>query len=445
MRRIALSLALSPLVAAPLLTGSTAHAAQVTDVADALDEDDPFDLHVEALFDIQYHHGLLVRENTQRPEGGGGARSIDVREMDFEQFQLRLMPRLEVGVFRDVAVFAQWPIILYQQTSFQYTKGTNNGNSTVFRDMSRAPTIDGWPQTGGNGTTGVSNGGTTYGFPDGGYASWRFDLDDDGKYESVRQGFDNPSLGVRWSPVNNERDDTKPTITLQADYTAPIMPYMDPTADRPSRDQPGPVADGAHKFHFQIAMSKRYSILDPYFLVEYTAPFASSSSYEGYFPRHQGGVELGLEIVPYEDPKLEQKFSIDLGTSGHFLSEGRDYSEVSDVFREITYTDQFFRGGAHAGLFFRAFSYVFLDVTGRAYYDTDHLVTVEKVGTDRGDDTNDNGTCDSNEPKCGKVELDPAEKERNFYFNPVYDTPGRRFKFADSITADLMIHLAVTF
>lgn len=427
----------------PLALAPAARAAQVTDVADAVDGDDPFDAHLEAKFDVRYKRALIVRENTQVPEAGGGARSIDVRELDLEHLQLRLMPRLEVGVFRDLAVFAQWPIILYQQTNLRYTEGTNNGNSTVFRDMNTAPTIDGWPQRGGSGSQGLGSG-NTFGFPAGGYADWRLNLGDEASYEGGRQGFDNPTVGVRFSPVNNDRDDTKPTITLQADYTAPLMPFMDPDDEDPRGTVIQTVADGAHRFHFQVAMSKRYALLDPYFVVDYTVPFASSSSFEGLTPRHEGGFMLGMEIVPYENKTLDQKFALDLGVSGAYLSEGRDYSEMSDVFREITYTDQFFRGGANLGVFFRAFSYVFIDLTGSVFYDTDHLLTVEDVGEDK-DDANDDGQCGANEPGCGRVDLDPAQNERNYYFNPVYDTPGRRFKIADNVTGQVMLHLAVTF
>src|SRR5688500_17943532 len=106
-------------------------AAQVTEVADAVDGDDPFDANLEMKLDVRRHSGTLTRENFQPPEGeaSGKPRSADVREMSFERTSFRIKPRLEVGIFHDLAVFAEWPIVLWDQTSFRYAKGTDQSNS----------------------------------------------------------------------------------------------------------------------------------------------------------------------------------------------------------------------------------------------------------------------------------------------------------------------------
>src|SRR5688500_6945390 len=107
-------LALAVLVVA---AGAEARAAQVTEVADAVDGDDPFDAYLELKFDVTRHSGVLTRENFQPPENEptGTPRIADVQEMQFEHVRFRIRPRLEVGIFHDLSVFAEWPIVIWDQ------------------------------------------------------------------------------------------------------------------------------------------------------------------------------------------------------------------------------------------------------------------------------------------------------------------------------------------
>src|SRR4051794_21827384 len=97
-----------------LLSASPASAAQITDVADAVDGDDPFDANLEVKFDVTRHSGILTRENFQPPENDptGAARIVDVKELSFERVRFRVRPRLEIGIFHDLSVFAEWPIVI---------------------------------------------------------------------------------------------------------------------------------------------------------------------------------------------------------------------------------------------------------------------------------------------------------------------------------------------
>lgn len=434
--------ALSLVCAAPTL------AAQVTDVADAADADDPFDANIEVKYDFTWHRALITRENTQVPSGQSAnkARTVEVRELDYNRYIHRVRPRIEVGIFHDLAVFVEWPIVIWDDQQTKFTAGTNNTNSTITRDMTNTPTIEGWSETCGSGADGLDANGC-YGYPQKGYTEWRVNKDT-GEYRSVRAGFDYPQVGLRWSPVNNERDASKPTITLQADYNLGFLPLpiANPTDDVADMDSPGPVAHGVHEFHFQVAMSKRWLLLDPFFVVDYWAPFSASDAYLGLFPRHRGGFTLGMEIVPYENLKESQKFAIQLSGMAQYIGPGRDYSELSDLLGELNYTDNFMRTGLNLGLFFRPFEFGYINVVGSAMYDSPHLVTTEKIG----DDEDEPGT-----PGYGVVNLDlrnrdgqplPKEQiERNVYFNPAIDTPGRRFKIDDSLRLQVMAHVALTF
>ncbi len=438
MRAPLVSLAFSASLALPALWAGTARGAQITDVADAVDGDDPFDANLELKFDVDRHSGIITRENFQPPENdpGGKPRVVDVKEEQFEHVRFRIRPRLEVGIFHDLSLFAEWPIVIWDQQDWKYAAGTDQSNSTFGRDQSPnpSPPVDSWNETSGAGNNRLAIQNGTFGFPKKAYNDWAFDHAHNGQFTGYRQGFDNPTFGVRFSPLNNERDDTKPTITLQADYTPPFFQFMDPTTeDISDAANPGTVADGAHRFHFSVAMSKRFLILDPYFMVEYGLPLAASGSGSllGFFPRQMGSFMAGTEIIPYEDQKMQQKFAIDVNAFATYFSEGRDYSEVSDVLREQTYTDQWVRTGLNLGIFFKAFEYFQFDINGDVGYDSPHLLTIEDFGTD-GPDAN------------SEINLDNP-KERNPFYNPAIDTVGRRVRVEQSVHLGVLVHAAITF
>lgn len=415
----------------PLFAANALFAAGATDVPDAADGDDPIDAHLSVRFDYTWQKALITRENTQLVENE--PRTMDARELDYQRNSFRLRPRVEVGLFHDLSTFFEWPIVLHDEQTTRYAAETSAQNSSVAKDMANAPTTEGWTQTRGSGGDFASEDGTAYGFPNTAYNAWKMNPED-GVFQSVRAGFDYPTLGLRWSPTNNERDPSKPTITLQADYNLGFipLPIWNPTEDAHTAGNPGDIAQGLHLFHFHVGMSKRWRLLDPYFLVDYWLPFATSDRYlvaSGFQPRHRGGFALGLEIVALEDPALSQKLAVDLRSWMQYHSEGRDYSEMSDALGELTKTGQFMRVGGQLGVRYQALEYLSFELQGAAIYDTEHFITAEAIGTDAGG--ND------------KVDIAIDKNERNPYFNPVYDTPGRRFKVDENIrlqgTAQLIL------
>lgn len=430
------------------MAAPVSQAARVTEVADAVDTDDPFDANVEVTLDYTYHRALITREHTQTPAGGGDPRTLLVRELDYSRHTARMLPRLEVGLFRDLSLFFQWPIVVWDQQDMSYTNTTNKSNSTIERDMQSTPTVDGWTEPGQEyGNPGVDR--------EQGHSDWNLQRDGNGVYRKVRVGVDYPTIGGRWSPVNNERDSSKPSIVLQLDYTpAFLLPVKqdvnDPEINNTSTSEISYyVADAAHRFHAMVAISKRFSLLDPYFVADYYFPFSSSDGVMGFDPRHDGGFQLGMEIIPYEHTELEQKLALDFSFLARYFSQGRDYSEVSDAFGELTYTDEFLRTGAQAAIFFKVFRFVSLDLTGTALYDTSHYLTTEQLGCDGG--CPDPGLIgfivNQFESKTidGQVNPDIDAGERNAFFNPVLDTPGRRLRVEESIYLRIMAHIALTF
>jgi hypothetical protein len=97
----------------------------------------------------------------------------------------------------------------------------------------------------------------------------------------------------------------------------------------------------------------------------------------------------------------------------------------------MTYTDQFVRLGAKAGLRFKTYDVFFFGVQGQFAYDTEHFLAIEDFGKDL-EDPND------------EIDLDnPAE--RNPYYNPAIDTVGRRLRIEQSVQLGFLVNIGVTF
>ena len=154
---------------------------------------------------------------------------------------------------------------------------------------------------------------------------------------------------------------------------------------------------------------------------------------------------MGLEIIPWENREIDSKVAVNVHLRAHYFSKGRDYSEISDSLKELTYTDEYMRTSMNIGMFYRVFKFLNLSLTGSATYDTNHFLTSESIGCDGGCADPQNPFNDPGGPKNNLVDLGEAANERNQFFNPVYDTPGRRFIMEDSIQIRVLAHVAVTF
>jgi hypothetical protein len=77
---------------------------------------------------------------------------------------------------------------------------------------------------------------------------------------------------------------------------------------------------------------------------------------------------------------------------------------------------------------------------------TDHLITAESVGSDRDGPAAANQLC-SGAPCVGRVNAVNfnGEDERSRYYDPRYDTPGRRFRAEDITNFTFFVTAAATF
>jgi len=401
-------------------------AAEVTDIADAVDtikigdhsKEDLFDAYIATSFELRYESGIIAREgisadcNENNPAG-----CEPVEELEWNKSTSILNIDGEIGLFRDLSFTLRLPIVIQQNLSFKFADGMTAEQSTINPSTENAAD-------------------TLFSIP----------------AEYQHAGVGNLELGLRYGPLNDARDHTKPNWIMFFNWA---MPW---TAEvyRPGEDTAKTkraVGTGVHYLTFGTALSKRVAnlgligidpkiyrrgYLDPYFSIAYIMPIPDRSLAEeallvkagkkfGMKPSHRAKVSAGLEIVPYEELKEGQRFAMDIGMRATFHSEGRNYSILTDPLEELTYTDQFLDIGGRISFIGQPIEYIKLvgsfEMGGRSK----HFLTNENIGEDANGDNqvnDDDGPDNMNPYWCGNTEGDNCKGTNQ----NSYDQIGFRFR-----------------
>jgi len=316
-------------VAATAATPRLARAADVTDVASAFDEDNPFDVR----FRVGYVHSEKRGQIKRELEGLSSSQTAIavLRDLTYAQTRDVLSLRAEVGLFQDLMLHVELPIYLNEQERYSYDQSAgaacrftpdpmpdcvNAMNSSTIRDG-----IIGAPPMGTLVFLGAARG-----------AGAGSGLDD----------FDTFNFGLTWAPVAQHRDDTKPTWILAFEPQISIGNIMAYDRARPNANHA--VSEGVHRLVARTAISHRWRFVEPYMAFWYMYPIPRSDSlFKDYGPSQslknpmqQGGTIFGAELVPFERPKDGHKIFIDVRgrLEGHFAGKG--YSEAWELFASST-------------------------------------------------------------------------------------------------------------
>jgi hypothetical protein len=290
----------------------------------------------------------LKRGLIKRERAGISPHQIDLfKELRFSHIQHTLSIRTELAIFRDLQFHLELPLILSDTRSLEFAqnKGDSCGqppethcvtkaNSTLIQDgffpegMVKTMAKDQVSVAGTSGGEGTS----LYLLPE-------------------RSGLDQLYLGLSWAAMNQARDYTKPTWILGFEARIAVGPPMafnpyhkDNVAEGPTNIEGNTsIGQGLHHLHWFTTVAKRFKYLDPWMTLFYLFPIATNDSLirqtdfplsgqERAGPQQQGGVEAGLEIIPWERPEKHYKASIELRAKLAGIFEGRSYSELWEIF-----------------------------------------------------------------------------------------------------------------
>lgn len=327
----------------PLAWGATALAADSTDVVDAADGDDPFDLHIEPRFTQTLKRSVIRREYPCNPNATQADKDafprLDTRcsepsvvfrkEMEAARDINQLDLALQIGLYKDVELHLNLPYVFSDQRTLTYAPGDRDIEAVTASNSSVDPSDE---RVTADVIRNVQSQGEANDLSRQYFSTYRlFSLAGEGNVGPSRSGFGDMTVGMAWNPFNDQRDDTKATLKLQFDY-------LIPTGEVAEAGNEG-VGRGVHELQWTVASSKRFKYLEPYFSVTYVLPVAAGNSLFQNVgtgqtlvePGQRAEVKFGSEFIPYENVEKEQRFTIDIGFQWGFTAEGRDYSPLFDA------------------------------------------------------------------------------------------------------------------
>jgi hypothetical protein len=324
---------------------------EVTNVIDAFDDDDPFDMNVSLGFDFATKSARILRETNIKEAGltTGGYTANTLNVANYAESTARLIPRIDIGIYKDLAVYLKLPIILSHSRELAGIDGSEN------RDPNTNPALAGAPA-------------------DGALFSLPFQSPTRSGIEYVAVGLEFNDYGILLGRFAQHRDRTMPTVLVGIEGRFPVSEPMHACNDAPQAGQvkcanpsdvnrnginrpagsndlepfegefsgerdPG-VSRGTIGLEGRVLVSKRIKYVEPYLGFKALVEFQQESSdysitdLEGSLVNHPplvGTVLAGIMIIPWEDREKFSRLTFDLRLEAQYHSEGRDYSELFDA------------------------------------------------------------------------------------------------------------------
>jgi len=297
-----------------ILVGRLAHGNPASDVPSAADPDNATDFHVTVDYGYEVDKSTIQREvvGTQTDPLAPLQRADD---LSFHQFRHTITPRASLGIYHDTWISVALPVIIQQARELKLAGGVTRDDSTTLQDGLLPP--EGFDAT-DPGTAPPGN------------------LVFRGKN---RHGLDQVHLGLGIAPMSQKRDSTKPTWKLGAEVRLAVGKLMRFDALDPG-GQTG-VSRGVHELRLWTSFGRRFQRTEGWMELFWQVPLRekAGSLYKdpgfgatNITPGQQAGVSFGLEAYALDDRINRNRISLDLGANviGHF--EGRDYTEMWEVF-----------------------------------------------------------------------------------------------------------------
>jgi hypothetical protein len=473
---------------------------EVTDVVDAFDGDDLFDLHLTLGYQYTAKSANVRRETfiggaTNPTLTAGGFVASNMNVASYSESTSRLNTKAEIGIYHDIALILRMPIILSNSRSLDDLSGSINQQATV---LAGAP------------------GEQLFSLP----------------FKSPkRSGIEYLAAGIDFGIFNQMRDPTKPTWIIGfegrfslsepmhacnggtrpagqvecahfADYNRngtadpppdPTRPENNPETSFPNGDRGAGVSRGTTGLELHTMFSKRIKYIEPFagFRTLFEFPTDKSdfgaTDLKGSLVNHpplQGWLIVGMQIIPWEQRSNFQRVTFEGRVSTSYRSEGRDYSELFDAlgssaapsirrpsygsymdsgmkdmngqtisvvdphsqrvyFTGISDVSQFATVQASAGITWQAGEYIKFQAGGGYTHQQAHIVTLDQPCNPdfKSDGIGAAGPCHALPGQGGIT----ATGIPNPNYRPTIDSVGHRFKVEDTNIWDAWVNGIVMF
>lgn len=411
-----------------------------TDVADAFDGPDPFDINVRLGFVWSSASATVERETTDAMSADGRPSRRFVGVAEHQRTRNSLEMALEIGLYQDLMLFAGLPVVLAETRELREPGGA---------DCASDPTSDGCLRL----TSPLADG-------------TREPLFEVGSplLSAKRSGLPRIDLGVAWGVTNQHRTSLLPTWVLRMALSIPTKDVMEPCIRGGASCEPG-ISNGQGGLTIGSRWSYRFRHVEPLMGLSHT--FSWISSGDGLYrpagtldgmaedgPPSRSELTLGAVVIPWEDRGRHQRFALDTRASATVVSDGRDISPLFDalgasdsaqlttanvdnlslgasdretvMFTGVTRVEAHARVALRTALVIQAARYVRFNLGMGFTHVTPHLLTGEPV-------CNTDIDVRSNDPRgglCVRGLPNPAHR-------PVIDAPGNRFRLGSGLQVDL--------
>ena len=298
--------------------------ADVTNVLDAFDADDPFDLRLSVGYATRLKSAKIRRESELRQPGLTQGRFTATNEnvAAYTQTTHTLNLLAEAGIWKDLALRIKLPIVLSDTRGLASLEGSS-------QNPERYAQADGTP-----------------------LFSLPFN-------SPSRSGLDWLGFELAWGLTNQRRTPEMPSWIAALEVQLPVGDpltacnggaslqcrnvFFDPSNPNAQRDtgrKPG-VNRGMTTLIARSAVSRRYGDVEPYgqfsILVDFPTTgtdYSTQRTQKGVIldrPPVIGTVLSGVEITASEERENGRRLVVDLQGKASYISPGRDYSELFDA------------------------------------------------------------------------------------------------------------------
>lgn len=426
--------ALALVLALGVALRSTARGNPAGDVASAAAAGNAEQVRFQADYELDLDSAAITREHVGDPGADPLAPLPRRRELDFHRSRQLVTPTVELGIYRDVWVSFAAPIVLAQSSELHVASGVDRTTASTF--------IDGiLPATGFDAQAPTT--------PPGGDLVFR---------GASRAGVPELRGGIGFAPMNQARDDTKPTWKLGAELRFAIGRVMRFDAVTPGRETG--VSTGVDELRLWTSVDRRFRYFEGWFEAFYQRPIytrAAALYHDPGFgstkidPAQTAGTSFGIEAYLVGDPASGNRLSVDLGSrlTAHF--EGRDYGEMWEVFAfagdrrtagplvldadpttpgvqplshpGVSNIENYLETSARLAVRGRIGRHLTLSAIGELTFRTDHAISFADAGVDL-------PTCPTGAPRCevdDNTVVNPGTAEVNPLHARKIDLVGHRY------------------
>lgn len=476
---------------------------EITNVVDAFDGDDQFDLSLTLGYQQTWKSAKIRRETfiDQGGLAGGGYTASGLNVAEYSESTARLNTKAEIGIFKDLALIIRLPIILSNDRELKSLEGSDKQAGVVamgepgeqlFTIPFKSPTRSGIEYLALGLDFGIMNQ-----YRDATKPTWVFGFE--GRFNvsepmhacsESTSGLNLPGTRqVKCAQLGDIDRDGQPNEFF--DDTNGDNIQLD-SAKAGSRE--AGVSRGTTALEVHTYLSKRIKYIEPYGGFKALFEFQNESSDYGQsdlkgslvnHPPLRGTIVMGLNVIPWEVRDQFQRVSLDFRFSGTYVSEGRDYSELFDAlgssdapslrypnfaeyqpggtdpgdppsvvnpasqkvyFSGLTDVQQHGEYRLSADFVWQAGEYVKFNVGGAYTIVQSHLITFDQpCNPDFSSDVSKAGPCRrSSSTGVGNDSFTATGIPNPNYRAPI-NVPGRRFKVDDSNAFEAWLNATVMF